>query len=278
MKIMNCCVRMKYALVILSCLSAFQVNGADAEVPVFDIPDVESNLVVQVVGFRKTESIVNGVDVPIFTTDTNVLGRMDTGVLCCVVSPKQFAKTFFVLVRQPFEREELWELTPSYKFYEIGHFYKIPYSLEDLGFGEGTNLYFTAGGGLRLNTGKNVHSNAFATSTLETAGDIVRSLAKRYYVSADEARAKVELLRPQVAKYEKQMKEINAAMKEELNRREKQGIKTTNIYTSDETDKYSMLWKEGRITASLYHDAKSEMLNAEKQLQDFTNRTNQNKP
>jgi len=263
---------------ILSCLLSVSTNGAGTDTQVFDIPDIKSNLIVKVVSFRKTESIVNGVEVPIFTTDTNLLGRMDTGVLCCIVSPKQFAKTFFVLAREPFEREELWELTPSYKFYELGHFYKIPYSLEDLGFGEGTNIYFTLGGGLRLNTGKNVHSNAFTTSTLETAGDTVRALAKRYYVSVDEARAKVELLRPQVAKYEKQLKEINAAMKEELDRREKLGIETTNIYTADETDKYSMLWKEGRITASLYHCAKAEMLNAEKQLQDFNKRPNEIKP
>ena len=257
---------------ILSCLSAFQVNGAGMDTPVFDIPDIKSNLIVKVVGFRKTESIVNGIEVPIFTTDTNLLGRMDTGVLCCVVSPKQFTKTFFVLAREPFDREELWELTPSYNFFKLGHFYKIPCLIKDFGLGEGTNIYFPAGGGLRLNTGKNVHSNAFTTSTLETAGDTVRALAKRYYVSADEARAKVELLRPQVAKYEKQLKEINAAMKEELGRREKLGIETTNIYTADETDKYSMLWKERRITASLYHYAKSEMLNAEKQLNDFLNK------
>ena len=256
----------------LSCLSASQVNGANAEVPVFDIPDIESNLVVKVVGFRKSESIVNGIDVPIFTTDTNVLGRMDTGVICCIVSPKQFANTFFVLKRQPFEREELWELTPSYKSFGLGNFYKIPYSVEDLGLGQGTNIYFPLGGGLRLITGMNNNSNVFTTSKLEIAGDNYSADAKRYYVSADEARSKVELLRPQVAKYEKQLKEINAAMKEELDRRKKLGIETTNINTADEKDKYSMLWKERRITSSQYHYARSEMLNAEKQLNDFLNK------
>lgn len=257
---------------ILSCLSASQVNGADAEVPVFDIPDIESNLVVKVVGFRKTESIVNGITVPIFTTDTNVLGRMDTGVLCCIVSPKQFANTFFVLKRQPFEMEELWELIPSYKLFELGHFYKMSYSIEDLGLGEGTNIYFTLGGGLRLSTGMNNHSNAFTTSKLETAGDNCSGYPRRYYVSADEARAKVELLRPQVAKYEKQLNEFKTALREELDRREKLGIKTTNIYLDDETDKYSMLKKEILKISPLYLKAKSEMLNAEKQLNDHLNK------
>jgi DNA-directed RNA polymerase subunit F len=124
----------------------------------------------------------------------------------------------------------------------------------------------------------NVHSNAFTTSTLETAGDTVRALAKRYYVSADEARTTVELLRPQVAKYEKQLNEFKTALREELDRREKLGIKTTNIYPDDETDKYSMLWKERYKTSSLYSNAKSEMLNAEKQLQEYNNRTNGVRP
>lgn len=259
---------------IISCLSASQINGANAEVPVFDIPDIESNLVVKVVSFRKTESIANGIGVPIFTTDTNVLGRMDTGVLCVVVSPKQFATTLFVLARQPFEREELWELPPSYKVFKPGHFYKIPYSIKDLGDGQGTNLYFTLGGGLRLSSGLNANSNVFSKSTLETAGDTVKALAKRYYVSAAEAMAEVERLRPQVAKYEKQLKAINVAIKEELDRRKKMGIETTNFYLDDETDKCGILKKEQYKISPLYYEAKSEMLNAEKQLQDFNTRTN----
>jgi hypothetical protein len=263
---------------VLSGLTVFSVSGGDTNTPTFNIPDIESNLVVKVVGFRKTESIVNGINVPIFTTDTNVLGRLDTGVLCCVVSPKQFAKTFFVLAREPFEREELWELTPSYKAFELGSLYKMPYSIKDRGDGNGTNLYFTWCGGLRLNTCMNIHSNTFTTSKLETAGDYIQLMHMRYYVSTDEARAEVERLRPQVAKYEKQLKEINAAMKEELDRREKLGIETTTIYTADETDKYSMLWKERRITSSLYLHSKPEMLNAEKQLYDYTNRTDRLRP
>jgi len=250
-------------------LLSFSLNGADTDIPVFDIPDIESNLVFKVAGFRKTESIVNGIDVPIFTTDTNVLGRMDTGVLCCVVSPKQFATTLFVLARQPFEREELWELPPSYKLFKLGHFYKIPYSIKDLGDGGGTNLYFTLGGGLRLSSGLNANSNVFSKSTLETAGDTVKALAKRYYVSADEAMAEVERLRPQVAKYEKQLKEINVAIKEELDRRKKLGIETTNFYLDDETDKCGILKKEQYKISPLYYEAKSEILNAEKQIQDF---------
>ncbi len=267
-----------FAGLILSCLSAFQVNGAGTDTPVFDIPDINSNLIVKVVGFRKTESIVNGIEVPIFTTDTNLLGRMDTGVLCCIVSPKQFAKTFFVLKRHNDEMGGLSVMVPSYQFFEVGRFYKIPYSIMDLGFGQGTNIYFTWGGGLRLNNGVNVHSNAFSTSKLETAGDYCRTLAKRYYVSADEARAEVELLRPQVAKYEKQLKEIQAAIKDELDRREKAGIKTPSFNLSDETDKYSILMREQYRILPLRGAAKSEMLNAEKQLKDYNNRPNEVKP
>ncbi len=256
---------------ILSCLLSFLANGGGTDAPVFDVPDIDSNLIIKVIGFRKTESIVNGIDVPIFTTDTNVLGRMDTGVLCYVVSPKQFAKTFFVLIRQPFEREELWELTPSYKTFQLNHFYKIPYSIKDLGDGKGTNLCFTLGGGLRLNSGPNTNNNVFATSTLETAGDSVKALAKRYYVSADEARAQVELLRPLVEKYEVQLNKIKAELREERDKRKNLGIETKGIYLDDETDKFSMLKKEQYRISPLWSEAKSEMLNAEKQLQDFNN-------
>jgi hypothetical protein len=263
---------------ILSGLSVFSVNGADTNTPALKIPDIESNLIVKAVSFRKTESIINGVQVPIFTTDTNVLGRMDTGVLCVVVSPKQFEKTLFILVRQPFEMEELWEVVPSYKLFKLGYFYKIPYSIADLGYGQGTNLYFRLGGGLRLNMGMNGNSNAFATSTLEVAGDTVKTFAKRYYLSADEARAEVERLRPLVEKYEKQLKEINVALKEELDRRKKLGIETTNFYLDDETDKCGILKKEQYRISPLWSEAKSEMLNAEKQLEDYNTRTNKIKP
>jgi hypothetical protein len=262
---------------ILFCLSAFSVNGADMDTPTFEIPDVESNLIVKVVGFRKTESIVNGIEVPIFTTDTNLLGRMDTGVLCCVVSPKQFANTFFVLVRQPFEMEDLSEVVPSYKLFELGHFYKIPYSIKDLGDGEGTNLYFTLGGGLRLSSGTYTNNNVITTSKLEMAGDTVKALAKRYYVSADEARAEVERLRPLVEKHEEQLNEIKTALREEQERRKKLGKEIMGIYLDDETDKYSMLKKEIYKIGSLHCEAKSEMLNAEKQLQDFKNLSNTTK-
>jgi len=81
--------------------------------------------------------------------------------------------------------------------------------------------------------------------------------------------AEVERLRPQVAKYEKQLKEINVAIKEELDRRKKLGIETTNFYLDDETDKCGILKKEQYKISPLYYEAKSEILNAEKQIQDF---------
>jgi hypothetical protein len=258
---------------LLASWPTLQVTGAETNTPAFQIPECESNLVFKVVSCRKTQSIVNGVHVPIFTTDTNVLGRMDTGVLCCVVSPQQFAKTFIVFVRQPFEMEELWELTPSYKAFKLGNFYKLPYSIKDLGYGEGTNLYFRLGGGLRLYTGMNNHSNVVATSKLETAGDYVWLMGNRYYVTADEARAEVERLRPLVEKYEKQLEEIKAGLREERERRKKLEIETKGIYLDDETDKYSMLKKEIYKLSPLYRATQSELLNAEKQLQDFNKQT-----
>lgn len=267
-----------FAGLLIACLLVFQANGAPVEPTSFEIPDIESNLVVVAVGFRKTDSYVNGINVPIFTTDTNILGRMDTGVLFCVVSPKQFVNTFFILKRHNDEIGGLSVMVPSFQFFQVGRFYKIPYSIMDLGFGQGTNIYFTLGGGLRLNNGVSVHSNAFTTSKLETAGDYCRTLAKRYYFSADEARAEVELLRPQVVKYEKQLNEIQAAIKDELERREKAGIETPSFNMGDETDKYSILMREQYKILPLRSAAKSEMLNAEKQLKDYNNRPNEVKP
>ncbi len=260
---------------ILSCLLSVSTNGADTDIQALEIPDIESNLVVKAVSFRKTESIVNGIEVPIFTTDTNVLGRMDTGVLCAVVSPKQFAKAFFVLTRRKDdEREFDLKNVPSYENFKLGRLYLIPYSIKDLGLGQGTNLYFPLGGGLLLNIGLNNYSNVLTTSKLETAGDNYAANPRRYYVSADEARAEVERLRPLVAKYEEQLNEIKTALREERERRKKLGKETMGIYLGDETDKYSMLKKEIYKIGSLHCEAKSEMLNAEKQLQNFNKQSN----
>lgn len=254
---------------ILLFLSIFQINVVIAEVPTFEIPAVESNLVVVVVGFRKTAFLINGLNVPIFTTETNILERMDTGTLCCIVSPKQLANTFFVMERQNDEIGGLTVMTPSYHYFEVGRFYKIPYSIMDLGFGQGTNLHFKGGGLLRLNAEANTQDNTFTTSELQTAGDYSRTQFKRYYVSAQDARDELTRLHAEFKDYEKKYMRNKEEIKNERDRRKKIDIETNGSYLLDDRDKLSMLKKEQYIIIPLYYATRREIDNAKAQLTDY---------
>lgn len=253
----------------LLCLLVFQTNGANTVVPTFDVPDVESNLVVVAVGFRKTEWLVNGLDVPIFTAKTNVLGRMDTGVLCCILSPKQFANTFFVLERQNDEMGGLTVMRPSYEYFEVGQFYLIPYSIMDLGFGQGTNMYFKGGGALWLKAATSTQANKFTASKLQTAGDYIRTQVNRYYASAKEAMNELVILHSKFIEYEKQYIANTTEINTERVRRKNLGIVTHSIRVNDDTDKLGMLYKEREIIGRLYSTTKREIVNAEAQLKKY---------
>lgn len=250
-------------------LLVFQSNGANAEIPTFEVPDVESNLVVVAVGFRKTAFLVNGLNVPIFTTVTNILERLDTGVLCSIVSPTQFANTFFVLERQNDEMGGLTVMMPSYEYFKIGRFYLIPYSIVDLGFGQGTNMYFKGGGALWLNAATTSQDNNFTISKLQTAGDYIRTRVKRYYASAEEARDELLILRSKFKEYEKQYEENKEGIENERDRRKKMGIVTYNVRAHDDTDKLGMLRTEQYAIGRLYSTTKREIVNAEAQLRDY---------
>jgi len=250
-------------------LLVFQTNGANAEVPTFEVPDIESNIVVVAVGFRKTELLVNGLNVPIFTTETNVLGRMDTGTLCCVVSPKQFANRFFIMERQNDEGGGLTVMRPSYEVFEVGHFYQIPYSMMDYGFGQGTNMCFKGGGVLWLTAVTISQDYKITTSKLQAAGDYSRTQFKRYYASAEETRGELAILRPKFREYEKRYKENKARIKKERDRRKKMGIVTFSVRRHDDTDKLGMLMTEQETIGRLYSTTKREIMNAEAQLKNY---------
>ena len=255
--------------IILNFLSLFSSNVANAEVPAYEIPDIESNLVVVAIGFRKTALLVNGLNVPIFTTETNNLERMDTGVLFCVVSPKQFAKTYFVLERENYERGGLTVMTPSCHFFEMRRFYQIPYSIEDLGFGQGTNIYFKGGGLLQLKPRTTTQNNTFAASDLQAAGDYCRTWVKRYYTSAEEARNELTNLRIKFDDYNKKYIENKEKIKNELEKRNKKGVVTHGIYFLDEKDTLANLTKIKIKIAPLYFKTKHDIENAEAQLRKF---------
>lgn len=233
-----------------------------------DIPTIESNLVVVAVGYRKTLLSVNGIDVPVFQANTNELGITDTGVLFCIVSPSHFAGTFFVLGRDTADGD-LSLLTPSYHRFSTGKFYRIPYSIRDLGYGQGTNMYFHGGGVLSLPT---THANASylvtsaATSNLKTAGNCFRTYAERFYISAEEARSELDRLRVEFVQYEAIYNATSDGIKKELERRKNMGVVTKEVDLLDETDAFSLHKREQIRIVPLYFGTKREIENAERQL------------
>jgi len=242
-------------------------NEANAVASVH-IPDIESNLVVVAVGFRKTKLLVNEQNVPIFPTETNNLGRMDTGVLFNIVSPKQFRNVNFVLGRQNDESGGLTAIRPSYDFFEIGQFYLIPYSIADLGFGEGTNMYFKGGGTLWLNSQTAIQGYSLM-SRLHTTGDIARTEVKRYYFSAKEVRKELAILHSKFKEYEKQYKENAAKISTERVRLKKLNIVTNSPHVHDDKDRLGKLNNEREMLGRLYSETKREIMNAEAQLKEL---------
>lgn len=241
-----------------------------------DIPTIESNLVAVAVSFRKTLLTVNGIDVPVFLTETNELGAADTGVLFCIVSPKQLSNMLFVLGRDS-DKTASDVLTPSYYKYAIGNSYKIPYSIRDVGSGQGINLHLNGGGMLSVPvsiTNTACIQRSSVMSNVKTAGNCFRTYTERFYVSAAEASNELCRLRTNFGQYEIRFNAIKEGIKNELARRERLGIATQGVYLLDETDVLARYQKEQVKVVPLYFDTKREIDNAEKQLKAYEMRRN----